>query len=279
MKCFYHSEDLDGHCSGAIVKYVYPECEMHPINYGDEFPWDLIKPDEVVFMVDFSLYPFSDMVRLNKLCRLTWIDHHKTAIVEDLKTSQAFPGLRHVGQAGCELVWEYLLPHQPEPRAVHLLGRYDVWDHSEDDVLPFQMGMRMQHTWPDEIGMHLWTDLFRATPRVFSDLIINGRAICAYQDQWNQKYAKSCAFETELDGLHLIAANITLVNSKLFDAVWDESRHDAMLTFGWRKEKWTVSLYTSKPNIDVSKIAKARGGGGHEGAAGFQCEELPFELK
>ena len=38
MKCFYHSADLDGHCSGAIVKMVYPECELIGINYGDKFP-------------------------------------------------------------------------------------------------------------------------------------------------------------------------------------------------------------------------------------------------
>lgn len=279
MKCFYHSADLDGHCSGAIVKHVYPECEMHPINYGDDFPWDLIEPDEVVFMVDFSLQPFSEMLQLNEICCLIWIDHHKSAIEEEFNTFQSISGLRHDGKAGCELVWEYLLPDQPEPRAVHLLGRYDVWNHSDDDVLPFQMGMRMQHTWPDEIGMRLWTELFGVMSEAFCQIVAYGRILCAYQDQQNQKYAKSCAFETELDGLYLIAANAMLVNSKLFDAVWDGDKYDAMLTFGWRKGKWTVSLYSCKEDVDVSKIAKARGGGGHAGAAGFQCEELPFELK
>ena len=52
-----------------------------------------------------------------------------------------------------------------------------------------------------------------------------------------------------------------------------------MLTFGWRKGQWAVSLYSSNADIDVSKIAKAKGGGGHKGAAGFQCKTLPFELR
>jgi hypothetical protein len=43
MICFYHSADLDGHCSGAIIKKVHPECELIGINYGDEFPWDKVK--------------------------------------------------------------------------------------------------------------------------------------------------------------------------------------------------------------------------------------------
>ena len=28
MKCYYHSADLDGHCSGEIVRRRYPECQM-----------------------------------------------------------------------------------------------------------------------------------------------------------------------------------------------------------------------------------------------------------
>ena len=70
MKAFYHSADLDGHCSGAIVKYAHPECELIGINYGDKFPWESIGQDETVYMVDFSLQPFSDMIRLNKACSL-----------------------------------------------------------------------------------------------------------------------------------------------------------------------------------------------------------------
>lgn len=37
--------------------------------------------------------------------------------------------------------------------------------------------------------------------------------------------------------------------------------------------RYTVSLYTSNPDIDVSKIAELYGGGGHPGAAGFCSEE------
>jgi len=58
MKCFYHGSDLDGYCSGAIVKYRYPECEMQPIDYGAQFPMDKIELGETVYMVDFALQPF-----------------------------------------------------------------------------------------------------------------------------------------------------------------------------------------------------------------------------
>jgi hypothetical protein len=39
LKRLIKSADLDGHCSGAIISLVYPDCELIGINYGDEFPW------------------------------------------------------------------------------------------------------------------------------------------------------------------------------------------------------------------------------------------------
>lgn len=280
MKCFYHKADLDGQCSGAIVKLKYPECEMFGIDYGDDFPWDKIQPDETVYMVDFSLQPFDQMVKLNVLANLIWIDHHKTAIEEWEKSdSSEIKGLQFEGEAGCELTWEYLHPHKKMPKAVELLGRYDVWDHRDPEVLPFQYGMRLQDWQPvNKYALWKWGILFRSITFVTS-ILREGNIIYRYKKQQNKTYAKACSFETDIDGLKVIAANAQLVNSKLFDSVWDDTRHDAMLTFGWRKGRWSVSLYTSKPGIDVGAIAKARGGGGHAGAAGFQCSELPFKLK
>ena len=44
-----------------------------------------------------------------------------------------------------------------------------------------------------------------------------------------------------------------------------------------RPNKWKVSLYSTKPEIDCGAIAKTYGGGGHVGAAGFVCNRLPWE--
>ena len=64
MKCFYHSSDLDGHCSGAIVKARFPECEMIGINYGQPFPWGDIEEGEIVYMVDSShSFQYLEMTR------------------------------------------------------------------------------------------------------------------------------------------------------------------------------------------------------------------------
>lgn len=281
MKCFYHSADLDGHCSGAIVKYFRPNCELIGINYGDDFPWDKIEENEIVFMVDYSLQPFDDMIRLNDVCNLVWIDHHKSALEDAEKFDfKPYYGNCRDGIGACYLTWEYfrnqtdtkpLLSFPEMPTFIKLLAEYDVWDHSDTRTLSFQYGMRFQkNTWPD--NQVFWKSLFDVED--VQRIIELGGVILEYEVSQNEKFIGSFGFETVFQGLKCICANKGFTNSKLFESVWDREKYDAMLTFSWRKGKWTVSLYSDKENIDVSEIAKANGGGGHKGAAGFQTNNI-----
>lgn len=278
-KCFYHSADLDGHCSGAVVAYALqdPELELIGINYGELFPWETISAGEPVIMVDFSLQPFADMVRLNDLATLTWIDHHKSAILDwEEHNRPVRRAVLNTEKAACELAWQYYFPKHLLPLSVFWLGRYDIWKHQEHPgALEFQYGMRLYETRPD--NQSFWTDLFERNSNAAA-IRIQGEAILNYETQQNRKFAAAFAFETELDGLRCIAVNKGMTNRLVFDSVYDPSKHDAMLSFCWRGGQWTVSLYSTKPEVDVSVICKARGGGGHKGASGFQCQELPFPL-
>lgn len=311
MKCFYHNADLDGICSAAIFHQKYPDAELIGINYGDPFPWDDIEPREPVCMVDFSLQPFSEMVKLRQLTdALVWIDHHKSALSDADKegwktdaemgenSAVVVPGLRRDGIGACALIWEYWFPRKPLPRAVELLARYDVWDHEDSDTLPFQYGIRIKNyshdpadpAWSlvlDESG-----EFGQLAPEVASCLE-DGRAILRYIDNDNTIKAKALCFEHELmwpgklpgedlfrqgsrRALRCLAANFGPSNSKLFDSLWDPEKYDAMLLYSYRPKNklWTISLYTTRDDVDVSVVAKAYGGGGHKGAAGFQVEEL-----
>ncbi len=280
MKCFYHSADLDGHCSGAIVKMQFPECEMIGINYGDEFPWESIYHGEVVFMVDFTLQPFSDMKKLNCRSMLTWINHHKTSIDEATREGfLALGGQRlEIGKAGCELTWEWMFPDRAMPTAVWFLGRYDVWQHQESAyILPFQYGMRQfEDTTPNNTA--LWQELFSDNQSAVMPIVCTGETILNYESKQNAKFCKGFAFETELNGFTAICANRGFSNSKLFDSVYDESKHHLMIQFSRQFGVWNVSLYSTRQDVDCGIIAKSYRGGGHKGAAGFQCQELPFKV-
>ena len=289
MKCFYHSADLDGHCSGAIFKHIFPECETIGINYGQDFPWDKIGDGEAVAMVDFTLQPFEQMERLDKMCHLIWIDHHKTEIQEARNRGVNIQGIQRIGIGACALVWEWVkgqdLVHGQMPEAIRLLAEYDVWNHSDPRTLPFQYGFRMNDdTRPDNLD--LWRQFICTTPHerlVANGLIAKtveiGNVILSYENAQNEKFCRAYAFDTELNGNKAIACNRGFTNSKVFESVWNPDQYDLMITFCRLKppaHKWTVSLYSTKPEIDCGVIARKFGGGGHKGAAGFQCDQLPF---
>lgn len=275
MLCIYHSSDLDGQCSGAIVKYKYPECELFGINYGQKIPWDLIDKHNKIFLVDFSFQPIGSALRLidsNK--QLIWIDHHISAIKELFDYN--IKGLQEVDKGGaCELTWKFLFSDKRIPLAVKLLSQYDVWNHENEKTIPFQYGMRLRDTHPS--NQKLWALLFK---RYYSGLITNiidqGKIISLYIEKENTISSKQ-SFKLDFEGYKCIALNKS-GSSKMFDFVEDINKYDIKLTFVYKYDTWTITLYTSHNNIDVSKIASKYGGGGHKQAAGFQINKLPFNL-
>jgi len=276
MKCFYHNADLDGRCSAAIVRKKYPKCEMVGINYGDKFPWDILEEGEQVIMVDFHLQPFDDMVRLSLKHHLTWIDHHISARLdyENPKYSKFVANVVvDINYAACELAWRYYFPQKAIPKGVKLLGRYDVFDLDVPQTLPFQYGMRMYNDIEPE--SFVW-DLVFSGQRIFlEDTIKNGNLVLKYQEAENEKFIRGYGIETEFEGVPAIVIN-GRANSQMFEGV-NEEDYPLWITFIRTKNKhWTVTLFSK--TIDVSIIAKKYGGGGHVGAAGFQCSTLPFKV-
>ena len=278
MLCIFH-KDNDGYASAAIVRRQFPKCDLYAINYGYEVPWARIQrhADEGVIIVDFTLQPMEDMQRLHTMLgdKLTWIDHH----ISTIRSAGSYgltdvPGIRKSGVAGCELTWQYYFPDEAMPKSVRMFGRYDVWDHANyPDALPFHYGFGILPA-STQVKDPLWHDILN--DNITDRIIKEGKLILKYVQNQNKMLSSCLSFETELDGYTAIAAN-TSGNSMVLESVYDPKVHDLMILFEWTSRHfWTVSLYSDK--IDVSKIAKRHKGGGHKGAAGFQCQELPFEV-
>jgi len=283
--CFYHSADLDGLCSGAIVLRNNPGCEMFGIDYGQELPWSKVK-DRDVIMVDFHLEPHSDMHRLARECKsLVWVDHHASAIKdqdENPVDGDHVTCLTSIDFAACELTWAFynqdedlgLMPMET-PGFVYLLGRYDIWDKTngwDTKVLPFQYGLRRL---ANTVSSHVWQQLFDDYNDILLlNIIHEGKIILDAQRQFNSKICRR-AFTTTVRGVKFIAINYPDSGSMVLDSVYDSEKHDGRLVFSNHKGKyWYVTMYSEK--VDVSEIATYFGGGGHKGAAGFTCSKLPF---
>lgn len=160
----YHSIDLDGWMSAAIVKHWFNSTiernestntlELIGYNYNQDIP-DLSEFDKVI-MCDIS-FPFKETSELVERLGLNfiWLDHHISAIKENdcimisnqvIKVPIKINGLRDTKFAACELTWQAFFPDEPMPEIVRLLGRYDCFGHKgtheEVKVLEFQYGAR-----------------------------------------------------------------------------------------------------------------------------------------
>ena len=197
IKVFYHSADLDGQCSGAILNLRFPGCELIPINYGQEFPWDKINENSIVYIVDFCLQPFDDMEKLNDKCQhFIWIDHHKTAIDEAQSRGFNPEGIRQDRTGACALVWEWVFGQHKIPQSIRLLAEYDVWDHTDPLTLPFQYGIKLNDTTPQ--NTKFWNGVIKEDPGVVDTIIDEGQVILRYVKQTNTRLCQSYGFETSI---------------------------------------------------------------------------------
>lgn len=273
----YHNRDLDGFTSGAIIKKKYPEAKMVGYDYG--MPFEQEVTGEPIIMADVSL-PMKTMVKIAQLSnwQLTWIDHHISAIndyKEFVGEGESFcNAILENGIAACEGTWKHLFPDKEMPLAVKLLGEYDTWRNSDkqrwdNEILPFQFGMRLYCNSVDSFPVEVFEN-----EELVRQIIHEGLTVLKYQSQVNELQCKKASFETEFNGLRAICLNGGGFNSDVFKSVYDESKHDIMIPFQFDGKKWTISLYTTKDEVDCSVIAKANDGGGHKKAAGFQVEDI-----
>lgn len=284
--CLYHGSDLDGHCSGAIYAKAHTgqPHQLAPVDYGQLIPWDKLA-GAYVTLVDFSFQPWNEVERLFLTARhVTWIDHHKSAITEWMEKHHLLPSghcpfttVLDTTRAGCELAWGHYFPDTPISRGVHLLGRYDVWDHTDPDVLPFQYGMRIQKTDPS-VGDFNWDYVLEEKSDFLDTTIRDGKLLLQYQSQNDAAAVSKTWFPVTFADKRWQACNRLGKGSRFFDTVWTPGEFSGMLSFGWDGKKWQVGLYSDRSDMDCGAIAKQYGGGGHLGAAGFMCDTLPFAL-
>jgi len=285
MICIYHSRDLDGWMSAAIVKLKFgPDVELLGWDYGDPLP-DLSFKE--VIMVDLS-FP-KDIMEANSN-RLTWIDHHISAIKN---ISEEIMGKRDPEFAACELTWQYFFPNKPMPEIVRLLGRYDCFGHKgteeELKVLEFQYGARANFFDPETCYQALthWDTNQEHVVQIAGYNIYN--YLCA---EATQIYARR--FTIKINEYYFAAVNTERFNPVNFGINYHNDRandfslklihssnyyYDGFACFWYNKGTWTFSLYNDNGQVDCSKICETFGGGGHKGAAGFTVYDIEKFLK
>ena len=161
------------------------------------------------------------------------------------------------------------------PKIVDLVDQYDRWVYTDNDPVYlneyFYAGNRMRM--PDN-ELHFLSIL---TAKDVSGFLKIGRDIFEAKKVISDIQAANFTQPTAInfDGkTYSVCRGYGFTNSLGFGDKME--KYDICETIRYYDQKtgrYTVSLYTSNPDIDVSKIAERFGGGGHPGAAGFCSEE------
>ena len=277
MKCLFHRSDLDGICSGAIVRMKYPGCTMVGYEYGDEFKFEQLNPKELHVLVDISL-PSDTMNRfLQDGIKVIWIDHHYSAIRKSEEDGYAkMRGLRMVGVGACVLTWQYFFS-APPPKSVQMLGEYDVWNHKNPNTIPFHCGLNSMDL---SVYSRLWLKLFDDMDLEHS--IFTGKRILSYIKESTRKIANLTMHKKLWKGYSVLFINSCVLDSVFYNFLPKANLSECDFIAAYymdRSEEYRVSLRAQKDEVDVSKIATLYSGGGHKSAAGFVCKTLPWEEK
>jgi oligoribonuclease NrnB/cAMP/cGMP phosphodiesterase (DHH superfamily) len=276
----FHHSDTDGRCAAWImatfvhgIRGLDNPAEFVEVDYKDNVAVeDLVNPGDIVAIVDFS-FPPPTMLRIQaRASRVIWCDHHITAKEYGYNHLEGVRDFSEKGLSGCECTWKFCYPGDPIPKFVELIGDYDSWRlYLQPQCFQFFEGLKLKNTHPTSI---LWTWLFQHAHSVQQVIDLGVQAI-KYRDNYCTEMRTAFGYETELSGYRAYAMNLYRFGSKQFGPLFHE--YPVCLAYVHDGSRFVVSLYSDF--IDVSEIAKSFGGGGHKGAAGFICDQLPFGRK
>jgi hypothetical protein len=248
------------------------------LNHDMDIPYDEIEKHDKIVICDIAL-PVKYMLELNKKIDLTWVDHHISVIKEYdelIATGNYEPikGLRKVGTAALVLTWQYFYPDKELPEGLRLLGLNDIYDLRDRRVRPFEYAIQTYGV--NRPTDKIWTQLINNDIDIKAH-VEKGNAILSWVRHRNYRLVRGMAFVSEYNGLKCICSNMSQGQSEFFDSLEDLRDYDFMVNFFMnKKNRWNLTFYSYKDNVDVSKIAAQFGGGGHAKAAGASSlKELP----
>lgn len=291
-----HHNDLDGLAAAWVVKQRYPDAELMAAQYGDEPPIANVVRDRHVWIVDFSY----DAETLRRVAReaasVIVIDHHKSVEKElrafrvvdrtHILSSDSLSFFRLLAyfdstRSGCGLAWDLFNPDQPRPELLDYIEDRDIWKWSLPDSHEISAALM---SYPLD---YAWLDGAIRDKGAVCALLAEGRAILRYQRQLVADHV-ALAFRTDqwmLDDLGslkdtcgeipIALCQLKRLTSDVGHALltaYPDAPYVAIVLRDYERGVWRVSLRSDNDRADVSEIARARGGGGHRNAAGYEVK-------
>lgn len=298
MKIIHHN-DIDGRSSAFIVKKALDENKLETeknyfvkfieMNYDIPFPIETILDNEYIIIVDFSVFPEMMNKILKKTQNVIWIDHHISAIdkYKDYANRDKLKGIQFEDDdnliSGAALTYLYFFENcrtkedciekfNKVPYYIQLISDYDTFAKKlYPQSYYFKLYLESKKNTPEA---KLWKDILELKKHDIEDLCEDGKVIDTYLKETNEDLNRQTGFERTVDGYNAFILNTNRRGSQLFNELYE--KYDICIICYYNGKKWLYGLYTSKDNVDVSKIAQKYNGGGHKGAAGFNSDKFLF---
>lgn len=294
MKVISHSADADGIVSAYLVAKKFglkDPGDFIMTDYGKHTDFlSKISDGEEVVICDFSFEGKSDDMKklFEKTDKVTWIDHHKSAIEEYGNYGKNIPGLRVDGISASMLTYCYyfLMDSGKEkfdhsmvkaaPWLVQYVDDHDVWKYEFPNTEFFNLG------W---LAAGITSPLDEKIDRLYNHmseiytLIDTGVKCKGFRDSLGKRACTEDGFEVELGGFKGFALNNCFGGSQWFGDLVE--KYDFICPFYWMgKEKvWEYSFYSKADSkCDCAKLAQSinPSGGGHLHAAGCTSDKFIF---
>lgn len=282
----YHG-DLDGIVAAGVVLSSLPEEQRRRVlpirsDYGKtEFLGgkivDQINHTEIevplhstAWVVDFSL-PKAQVLQLQRVANVIWIDHHPSAIEKLESIAHTLPGMRSLDRSGCGLAWQFLHSGREMPDLVRYVEDRDLWRFSLGEATNrYTSGALIRLRTPWDVLPLLESNA--AT----EEILTAGGYIEAYRRGSEQtamtRFATARSFRSNLRVAYLNLPG----NGDVGEALCTKFSADIAVCYVVRRNREiSVSLYSSQYNVEP--IARIFGGGGHAGAAGFSWRNLDID--
>ena len=263
----YHADCPDGF-GGAWAAWMKfgNRAEYLAVRHQTPPPEGLLGKE--IYMIDFT-YPLPivrDLIRRNK--RVTSIDHHETAKLATKATEHSSFALNHSGAA---LAWLYFHPKKKMPVLIKYVEDQDLFHFYLPDT---RRVMSYEKTLPRDflIWRRFSADLEKKSSK--KRILEVGAALLQFENNIVGRVAEQSAELVRFAGHTIYAVNSPSFDSRLGVLLY--KKRPPMAIVWSRREGWIKVSLRSDRSVDVSKIAKKYGGGGHIGSAAFR---LPGNAK
>lgn len=267
----HHAKCRDGWCAAYVAKKRYPDAKLLAVEYGlapkqlEELWADVVGKD--VLMLDYSLPTRELNDGLSKIAKSFQIlDHHRTAQAALEGASYA---IFDMARSGAGLTWDILFGNADcqsvltRPWYVDYVEDHDLWNHKLSDTYAVNAYIA---TLPFTI--EVWDRLRFMRSTEAADL---GRGALAHVEHYVNEIVKDAK-----TGL-MAGCKVAILNAPYLNCSEVGNRlaktHDFSVTWYEPGDGTIRFSLRSIGDIDVSRVAKRNGGGGHKNAAGF---ELPL---